>query len=287
MPPVLALGALTTAAMIAFAANSILARLALASGSIDDLGYTGWRLASGAVTLVLVMRLLERDRPLLPLAGSWPQAVALFGYAVFFSVAYLWLGAAVGAIVLFGAVQAGMIGRALVAGDRPGLVEIGGLTLAFAALVWLVSPGVAAPPLMGVFVMALSGLCWAAYSLLGRGSTAPVADTAGNFVRCLPAGLALMAWSQWTAAPSAFGIACAIASGTIASGLGYAVWYRVLPRLSRVTAASVQLTVPAIAAAGAVLLLAEPLTLRLVLASAAILAGMAVTVLAGERRRRS
>ncbi len=119
MPPVLALGALTTAAMVAFAANSILARLALASGSIDDLGYTGWRLASGAVALVLVLRLIEPQRPVLPLAGSWPQAVALFGYAVFFSVAYLWLGAAVGAIVLFGAVQAGMIGRAVVAGDRP------------------------------------------------------------------------------------------------------------------------------------------------------------------------
>jgi len=287
MPTALALGALTAAAMIAFAANSILARLALATGSIDDLGYTGWRLASGALALVLLLRVLERNRPVMPLAGSWPQAIALFGYTVFFSVAYLWLGAAVGAIVLFGAVQAGMIGRALAAGDRPGMVEIAGLAVAFAALVWLVSPGVAAPPLMGVFVMTLSGLCWAAYSLLGRGSTAPVADTTGNFVRCLPAGLALMAWSQWTAAPSAFGIACAIASGAIASGLGYAVWYGVLPRLSRVTAASVQLTVPAIAAAGAVLLLAEPLTLRLVLASAGILAGMAVTVLAGERRRRS
>lgn len=278
--------ALTATAMVAFAANSVLARLALAGSAIDDLGYTGWRLASGAVALFLLSRLVGRRHGAPALAGSWPQAAALFGYALAFSIAYLWLGAAVGAIVLFGAVQFGMIARALVAGDRPGAVEWGGLAIAFAALVWLVSPGVAAPSPLGVALMAFAGLCWAAYSLLGRGSVDPLADTTGNFVRCLPVAILLIAWGWRVHPPDAAGLAYAMASGALASGLGYAVWYAVLPALSRVTAASVQLTVPAIAAAGAVVFIGEPLTTRMVAASLAILAGIALAILAGERRRR-
>lgn len=278
--------ALTATAMVAFAANSVLARLALAGGAIDDLGYTGWRLASGAVMLFLLMRLVGRRDGSPAVAGSWPQAAALFGYALAFSIAYLWLGAAVGAIVLFGAVQFGMIARALVAGDRPGAVEWGGLAIAFAALVWLVSPGVAAPSPLGVALMAFAGLCWAAYSLLGRGSSDPLADTTGNFVRCLPAAVLLIAWGWRVHPPDAAGLAYAVASGALASGLGYAVWYAVLPALSRVTAASVQLTVPAIAAAGAVVFIGEPVTGRLIAASMAILSGIALAILAGEQRRR-
>jgi len=278
--------ALTATAMVAFAANSVLARLALAGSAIDDLGYTGWRLASGAVVLFLLSRLVGHRDGAPALAGSWPQAAALFGYALAFSIAYLWLGAAVGAIVLFGAVQFGMIARALVAGDRPGAVEWGGLAIAFAALVWLVSPGVAAPAPLGVALMAFAGLCWAAYSLLGRGSVDPLADTTGNFVRCLPVAVLLIAWGWRVHPPDTAGLAYAMASGALASGLGYAVWYAVLPALSRVTAASVQLTVPAIAAAGAVVFIGEPLTTRMVAASLAILAGIALAILAGERRRR-
>ena len=278
--------ALTATAMVAFAANSVLARLALAGSAIDDLGYTGWRLASGAVALFLLSRLVGHRDGAPALAGSWPQAAALFGYALAFSIAYLWLGAAVGAIVLFGAVQFGMIARALVAGDRPGAVEWGGLAIAFAALVWLVSPGVAAPAPLGVALMAFAGLCWAAYSLLGRGSVDPLADTTGNFVRCLPVAVLLIACGWRLHPPDTAGLAYAMASGALASGLGYAVWYAVLPALSRVTAASVQLTVPAIAAAGAVVFIGEPLTTRMVAASLAILAGIALAILAGERRRR-
>lgn len=275
---------LTAVAMVAFAANSVLARLALAGSAIDDMGYTGWRLASGAVALLALAVLMNRGTEVRR-AGSWAQAAALFGYAIAFSVAYLWLGAAVGAIVLFGAVQAGMVGAALARGDRPGTVEWLGLGLAFSALVWLVAPGAAAPSPPGVALMAMAGLCWAAYSLMGRGSTDPFADTTGNFVRCLPAALALIAWGWWAHPPSPAGLAYALASGALASGLGYAVWYAVLPQLARVTAATVQLTVPAIAAAGAVLFIGEPLTARIVLASAGIGAGIALAIVAGERRR--
>jgi drug/metabolite transporter (DMT)-like permease len=278
--------ALTAAAMVAFAANSVLARLARAGGGIDDMGYTGWRLAAGALMLFLVSRMVGGRDGAPAVAGSWPQAAALFGYAIAFSVAYLWLGAAVGAIVLFGAVQFGMIARAIAAGDRPGLAEWAGLGLAFAALVWLVAPGVAAPAPLGVVLMALAGLCWAAYSLLGRGSSDPLADTTGNFIRCLPLAVLLAAYGWRVHPPEAAGLAYAIASGALASGLGYAIWYAALPALSRVTAASVQLTVPAIAAAGGVIFIGEALTGRLVLASTAILAGIAFAITAGERRRR-
>lgn len=278
--------ALTSLAMVAFATNSVLARLALGAGAIDAAGYTGVRLAAGAVALVLIVTIVDRTPPTTyrP-AGSWLQAAALFGYAIAFSIAYLALGAAVGAIILFGSVQLGMVGRAIMLGDRPGPWEWVGLIAAFAALVYLVSPGVAAPPLWAAALMALSGLCWAAYSLLGRGSTTPLADTTGNFVRCLPVAIVLIAAGLWTATPAPAGLAYAIASGAIASGIGYAIWYAALPGLSRVGAASVQLTVPAIAAAGAVLFIGEPLTPRLIAASAAIIGGIAVTILAGERRR--
>lgn len=278
--------ALTATAMVAFAANSILARLALAGGAIDDMGYTGWRLASGALVLALLSQIVGR-RPGVPaVAGSWAQAAALFVYALAFSIAYLWLGAAVGAIVLFGAVQFGMMARAVAAGERPGPLEWAGLAAAFAALVWLVAPGVSAPAPAGVVLMVAAGLSWAVYSGLGRGSTDPLADTAGNFLRCLPVALVLMAWGWRVHPPDPAGLAYAVASGALASGLGYAVWYAVLPALPRATAASIQLTVPAIAAAGAVVFIGEALTARLVLASAAMIAGIALVILAGERRRR-
>jgi drug/metabolite transporter (DMT)-like permease len=277
---------LTSLAMLAFAANSVLARLALGAGVIDAAGYTGVRLAAGAIALVLIVTVAGRTSPAsYRPAGSWAQAAALFGYAIAFSVAYLALGAAVGAIILFGSVQLGMVGRAIALGDRPGPWEWAGLVAAFAALVYLVAPGAAAPPLWAAALMAASGFCWAAYSLIGRGSTTPLADTTGNFVRCLPAAILLIAVGLWAATPAPAGLAYAIASGAIASGIGYAIWYAALPGLSRVGAASVQLTVPAIAAAGAVLFIGEPLTPRLLVASAVIIGGIAVTIVAGEWRR--
>ncbi len=277
---------LTSLAMLAFAANSVLARLALGAGVIDAAGYTGVRLAAGAIALVLIVTVAGRTSPAsYRPAGSWAQAAALFGYAIAFSVAYLALGAAVGAIILFGSVQLGMVGRAIVLGDRPGPWEWAGLVAAFAALVYLVAPGATAPPLWAAALMAASGFCWAAYSLIGRGSTTPLADTTGNFVRCLPAAILLIAVGLWAATPAPAGLAYAIASGAIASGIGYAIWYAALPGLSRVGAASVQLTVPAIAAAGAVLFIGEPLTPRLLVASAVIIGGIAVTIVAGEWRR--
>jgi drug/metabolite transporter (DMT)-like permease len=277
--------ALTTAAMLAFAANSVLARLAFATGDAEPLGYTGIRLAAGAVTLALL--LLWRNRTLGRISGSWAGAGALFGYAFFFSVAYVVLGAGMGALILFASVQIGVIGWAIFRGDRPGALEWLGLAVAFGALVYLVSPGLVAPDPWGATMMAIAGFSWAAYTLIGRGSQAPLSDTAGNFIRCLPLAVALVIAGAAMHGITLTTAVYAVASGAIASGLGYAIWYAVLPALTRTRAAIVQLTVPAIAAAGGVLLIGEPLTLRLVAASAGIIGGVAIAMLAAERRRMS
>ncbi|MCC7428186.1 MAG: DMT family transporter [Alphaproteobacteria bacterium] len=279
----------TALAMLAFAANSVFARVALASGEADALGYTGIRLVSGALVLVAIRRARRTEESDLwrgP-GGSWAGAAALFGYAIAFSLAYLMLDAGSGALILFASVQIGMLGWAIVKGDRPGPPEWLGFAIAFAAMVVLMSPGITAPAPLGAGLMAAAGFAWAAYSLLGRGSAAPLADTAGNFARCLPVGAALALAGMVLHPPSAAGLAYAIASGALASGLGYAVWYAVLPRHTRSSAAFVQLTVPAIAAVGGVLFIGEPLTLRLGLASAGILGGVALALVAAERRRAS
>lgn len=279
---------LASLAMIAFAANSLLARLALAEASIDPLTYTGLRLLSGALVLgVLVYARRSSSPGGLRLAGSWPQAMALLCYALAFSLSYVWLGAAVGALVLFASVQIGMLTRAIAMGDRPGTFEWLGLAVAGAAFVYLVSPGLSAPDPLGSALMMLAGLCWAAYSLLGRQSAHPLDDTAGNFLRCAPVALVLLAIGLMGGAPNGEGVAYAVLSGAIASGLGYAVWYAVLPALPRTRAAIIQLSVPAIAAMAAVPLLGEALSLRLVLSSMAILGGIAVAILFSGRRRTS
>lgn len=277
--------ALAILAMVAFAANSLLARLALGTGETGALGYTGLRLVAGAITLALILR-ARRDRRRAAIGGSWAGAAALFGYALTFSVAYVVLGAATGALILFASVQVGMLTFAIGRGDRPGPAEWLGFGVAFAAFVLLVAPGLAAPPLEGTGLMVAAGLCWAAYSLLGRGSRAPLADTEGNFIRCLPAALLVLVAGGMPGV-SGTGAIYAIASGALASGVGYAIWYAALPRLSRIGAATLQLTVPAIAALGAVLFLGEELTTRLLLCSAAILGGIALALLAGERRKAS
>lgn len=274
--------ALTTIAMVAFAANSVLARLAFATAGAEPLGYTGIRLAAGALTLALL--LLLRRQPL-RLAGSWTGAASLFGYAILFSVAYVLLGAGTGALILFASVQIGILGWAIYRGDRPSLVEWLGLALAFAALIYLVSPGLVAPNPLGALLMVAAGLCWAAYTLIGRGSAAPLADTAGNFIRSAPFAIVMIFAGLVTHGITPLATLYAILSGALASGVGYAIWYAVLPALNRTRAAIVQLTVPAIAATGGVLFIGEAPTPRLLVATVGIVGGVAVALLAASRRR--
>ena len=275
---------LTTLAMVAFAGNSILARLALGDGAIDAAGYTGVRLASGAAVLALLLVNANRkSAPTVRLPGGWTSALALFVYAVAFSYAYLQLGAAVGALVLFASVQATMIAWGLIRGERPGLSEIAGLTIAFAAFVYWIAPALVTPALLGTVLMIASGVAWGVYSLRGRAATDSMGETAGNFIRTVPLAIPLIALSAFQSGMTTAGIVIAIASGAVTSGLGYVLWYRALPGLTATRASIVQLTVPVIAALGGVLFLAEALTLRFVLAATLILGGIALALLVRKR----
>lgn len=278
--------ALTALAMVAFAANSVLNRVALAEGEADALTYTGVRLGSGALMLMVILAWRGARPGWGRMGGSTGGALALFLYAIAFSYAYLDLAAGTGALLLFAAVQLGMLGWAIGQGDRPSSFEWAGFTVAVLFLVFLVLPGVTAPDPLGAALMILAGLAWAAYTLIGRGSAAPLVDTGGNFLRCLPIALLLILTGLFSQTTSLMGWLYAIASGALASGLGYAIWYSVLPALERSTAAYVQLTVPAIAAAGGVLFIAEPLTLRLVLCSLGILGGVALALWGADQRKR-
>ncbi|WEK05366.1 MAG: DMT family transporter [Candidatus Devosia phytovorans] len=279
-----AIAALT--AMVAFAANSVLARLALGSGEINAMSYTGWRLLAGAVVLAALLGMPGQRGPRAAkgVGGSWWGAGCLLGYALAFSIAYVMLGAASGAIILFASVQIGMLAWAVLQGDRPGWLEWSGIGVAFAAFVGLVLPGAVAPPALGSGLMLLAGLCWAGYSLLGKGSQAPLQDTAGNFIRCLPAAVLLLILGL-PQAVTATGVGYAVVSGGLASGLGYAVWYAVLPRLPGSSPASIQLSVPAIAAAGGVVFLGEHMSGRLLTCSAGIICGLALALYASNRRK--
>lgn len=270
---------MTALAMIAFAANSLLCRLALREGHIDATSFTLLRIASGALMLWLIVRMRGGAAPL---AGDWLSAFALFAYAAGFSFAYLTLPAGAGALLLFGAVQATMIGYGLWRGERLRIVQWLGLALAFAGLVALLLPGLSAPPLGGALLMIAAGIAWGVYSLRGRGVRNATASTAGNFVRALPfaAGLGiLMSFGAADAHVDALGVVYALASGALASGLGYAVWYAALPGLKAASAATVQLSVPVIAGIGAAIFLGEAVTVALVLICAAVLAGIAMVVL--------
>lgn len=276
---------LTVVAMTAFAANSLLARLALEAHSIDAASYTVIRILSGAVFLYLIAwRKPVAGKTDRKLEGNWLAAAALFAYAVAFSYAYLALGAATGALILFSSVQATMISWSLAQGTRPSMGEIIGFAMAFGGFVWLVLPGVDRPDPWGSLLMVLSGISWGVYTLKGRGSSSPLVDTAGNFVRagafCLP--LALLAYN--TANLSIGGVSLALASGIVASGLGYAIWYLALPALSTFQAALVQLSVPVIAAAGAILFLDEVLTLRFAAVSTIVLGGIALAITSKQRK---
>jgi drug/metabolite transporter (DMT)-like permease len=283
----LKIAVLTALVMVAFAANSVLNRLALAQGEADALTYTGVRLASGALMLALILAWRGAGPRWGRIGGSNAGAVALFVYAVAFSYAYLGLGAGTGALLLFAAVQFGILGWAIGMGDRPGGFEWAGFGAATLFLVLLLMPGLTAPDPFGAGLMILAGIAWAAYTLIGRGSLAPLADTGGNFLRCLPIAVVMIVPGLLAQTTSVAGWSYAIASGALASGLGYAIWYSVLPALERSTAAYVQLTVPAIAAAGGVVFISEPLTLRLALCSAGILSGVALALWGADARRRN
>ena len=271
--------ALTALAMTAFAGNSLLCRLALQHTAIDPASFTAVRLVSGALVLWALVR-WRGQRP----AGDWRSAAALFVYAAAFSYAYLSLSAGTGALLLFGAVQATMLGWGLWCGQRLRRGQTAGLVLAMGGLVALLWPGVTAPPAVGALLMLAAGVAWGVYSLRGRGAGNPTAVTAGNFVRAavlaVPLALAALPWAQVDAA----GLLWALCSGAVTSGLGYAVWYTALKGLHPTSSASVQLSVPVLTALGGVAFLSEPLTLHLSLCSAAILGGIAC-VIAGQRRR--
>lgn len=277
----LRIASLTALAMLAFAGNSLLCRLALTRTGIDAASFTTIRIVSGALLLCLLVRLRGGTGP----TGSWLSALALFAYAAGFSFAYLSLPAATGALLLFGAVQATMIGYGLSKGERLGGSQACGLAIAAAGLVGLLLPGLSAPPLHGALLMLAAGSAWGVYSLRGRGAGDPVSATAGNFLRATPFAALLSILLVADAALDAAGLGYAVASGALASGVGYIVWYQALPGLRSTSAAAVQLSVPALAAVGGVIILGEPLTLRLLLATAAILGGVALAI-AGRRRQR-
>jgi drug/metabolite transporter (DMT)-like permease len=270
---------LTLLALAGFAANSILCRLALRSGLMDPASFTSVRIVSGAAVLLLILRLKRR-----PIAGSWLSAAALMAYAAGFSYAYVSIPAGVGALLLFGTVQATMIGAGLLNGERPNWNEWLGEFISLAGLVALLLPGVSAPPLLGAFAMALAGIAWGVFSIRGRRGGEPLAATAGNFLRAVLFAAVLSALDRETKITSP-GLIYALLSGALASGLGYAIWYAVLPALSAVRAGVVQLSVPVLVAAIGILFLGEPPTLRLLLCAALILGGLALATL--YRRRRS
>ncbi len=266
---------LTSLAMIAFAGNSLLCRLALKHTGIDAASFTALRLVSGALTLWLVAR-MRRGIP--AGKGSWLSAFALFAYAAGFSFAYVSLPAASGALLLFGAVQATMIGHGVWAGERLLKLHLVGLALASGGLVSLLLPGLSAPPLRGSILMLGAGAAWGIYSLRGKSAGNPIDVTAGNFLRAVPIVVALSVVTLSGASIDMPGAWYALASGALASGLGYAIWYTALPVLRATDAATVQLSVPVIAAVGGIIFLGESITWRLVLASAAILGGIALVI---------
>ncbi len=267
----------TTFALVCFALNSLLCRLALGAETIDAVSFTTIRLISGAATLSVIYYFFDKKRENI-IIGNWLSAFFLFAYAVFFSFAYMNLTTGTGALILFGCVQATMIISALVKGERPKILEWLGLLLALGGLIYLVFPGLASPPFFSSALMALAGIAWGFYTLRGRGSANPLAETTGNFFRTVPmiilAGLPFLSKIHL----SQKGIFFAVLSGAIASGIGYSVWYFVLKFHTATRAAILQLSVPALAGLGGVIFLSETISLRLLLATLLILGGISLAI---------
>jgi drug/metabolite transporter (DMT)-like permease len=258
--------------MVAFAANSVLCRMALGAGLIDAASFATVRVIAGALVLTVLM--LPRWQKGERAAFEWRMPLMLFAYMAFFSFAYITLSTGTGALILFAAVQLTMFGVALRSGEHFSPVSWAGLTIAFAGLIVLVSPGITAPDPVGAALMAVAGIAWGAYSLLGRNAADPLGATANNFILCVPLVIVVSLIFQKDFHATLNGVLLASASGGIASGIGYAIWYKALGGLTATRAATVQLSVPAIAALGGVLLLAEDVTTRLLIATLATLGGV-------------
>lgn len=266
-------------AMLAFASNSILCRMALAQDTIDPAGFTAIRLVSGALTLLLLtIRGTVKRNGAEKTAGSWISAAMLFLYAITFSFAFVRLTAGTGALILFGAVQITMIMTAIFRREHPGLLEYIGLAAAMAGLIYLVFPGLQAPSLTGAVLMAAAGTAWGVYTLRGRGAVHAAAATADNFRRSVPLILIVGLFFIKDLHITSRGVLLAAISGGLASAMGYVVWYAALPNLSTTRAALVQLIVPVLASAGGILVLSEPLTIRLVISAVVILGGIALSI---------
>ncbi len=275
----------TTFALVAFAFNSILCRLALGTNAIDASSFTSIRLVSGAVTLLAVFLIVSRKEGSDLKKGNWLSAFFLFAYAICFSFAYVGLTTATGALILFGMVQATMIVSAIISGERPKLLEWLGLILALGGLVYLVFPGLESPPIVSSILMAFAGIAWGFYTLRGKGSENPLADTTGNFVRTIPFVILASLPFIYQFKVSTNGILFAVLSGAIASGIGYAVWYAALKYHTATRAAILQLSVPVIAAVGGLIFLAELISMRLLIASILILGGIGLVILAKDKKK--
>lgn len=292
---------LTLLAMIAFASNSLLCRAALRQTAIDPATFTFVRILSGAVMLWVISSVAavslsrrshakaddRRNNPVgaqrAPLQGNWPSALALFVYAAGFSFAYVGLSAGTGALLLFGAVQATMILWGFRKGERLDTTQIIGIVVALAGLIVLVFPGISAPPLLGSIFMLAAGIAWGAYSLRGKIASSAAAATTGNFLRAVPLALLVSLIMLPKVRFDSLGLTYAVISGAITSGLGYVIWYAALPGLKATSAATVQLSVPVLAATGGILLLGESISLRYVIASIAVLGGIALVIIEKQR----
>ena len=278
--PFVRVAVLTSLAMIAFASNSLLCRVALKDTGIDAASFTTIRLISGAIMLWLIVTMRRNTKSG---KGNWLSALALFVYAAGFSFAYVNLSASTGALLLFGAVQATMTGQGLWSGERLQRIQVVGLFLALAGLVGLLLPGLSAPPLSGSLLMLSAGVAWGVYSIRGKGAGDPMRVTAGNFLRAIPFAAVLILLMQDMVSVDVAGFWYAVLSGAIASGIGYAIWYAALPVLRVSTAATVQLSVPVLTSLGGITFLGESVTLRLLLASMAILGGIGLVIRKKER----
>jgi len=269
---------LTAFTLVAFAANSLLCRMALGEDMIDPVSFTTLRLISGALALILLSRLTREFKTQRETAGSWGSGFSLFVYAIAFSIAYVSLDTGMGALILFGSVQVTMIGIALKSGENLGAAQWIGFAAAVSGLMYLVMPGISAPEPLGALLMCIAGIAWGVYSIRGKGVSSPVTMTAGNFTRSAPMAIiaSVSAYSAIHMEP--FGIMLALISGILTSGLGYVLWYKALRGLTTTQASVVQLLVPVLAAFGGVAFLSEKLPARLIVASALILGGVILAV---------
>lgn len=268
----------TGIALVAFAANSVLGRLALGANKIDASSFTAVRLLSGAIVLFVITQ-FRRNETVSNTRGSWSAGLMLFLYAATFSFAYITLDTATGALILFGAVQITIILLSLISGNRLHLSEWLGVGIAFGGFVYLFLPDISTPSITGFVLMTVAGIAWGIYTIKGRGSQKPLLDTAYNFIRTAPLATLLVIATMRNMHYSTEGILLAMLSGAVASGMGYSIWYAALGGLSATQSAVVQLSVPVIAALGGVIFVSEPITLRLTLAGSMILGGILLVIL--------